>query len=56
VLERKPPHVIRSWAQSDGGLLKLKRSLRLDYWNYNQPGDRERALGSSVNQSAPVAE
>jgi len=22
----------------------MKNSLRIDYWNYNKPGDRDRAL------------
>ena len=36
---------VEFWKKSDGGSLKLRRSLKLDYWNYNKPGDRERALG-----------
>jgi hypothetical protein len=47
LVDGKPPHVLREWHQLDGGVLKLKRSLRIDYWNYNQPGDLERALGSA---------
>ena len=46
IVEGKPPHIVREWHQLDGGVLKLKRSLRIDYWNYNQPGDLERALGA----------
>jgi hypothetical protein len=28
---------------ADGSQLKLKRSLKIDYWNYNKLGDKERA-------------
>jgi len=45
-LEVKPPYLLREWQQADGGRLKLRRSLKLDYWNYNQPGDAERVLGA----------
>ena len=43
-LDPARPHLLREWQQADGGLLKLKRSLKIDYWNYNQPGGKERAL------------
>jgi hypothetical protein len=26
----------------------MKRSLKVDYWNYNKPGDRERALADPM--------
>ena len=46
LLDPKPPHLLREWKKSDGGSVKLRRSLKLDYWNYNKPGDLERALNS----------
>jgi hypothetical protein len=47
-LDARMPHLLREWKKSDGGSLKLRRSLKLDYWNYNQPGDLERALKDPV--------
>ena len=44
ILEHKPPHRLREWRKSDGGSLRLRQTLKIDYWNYNKPGDRERAL------------
>src|SRR5438552_13757210 len=44
VLDREFPFLFREWNAADGSHLKLKRSLKIDYWNYNKPGDRERAL------------
>lgn len=38
------PHRLREWRTADGGALTLKRSLKLPYWNYHNPGDRERAF------------
>jgi hypothetical protein len=38
------PFLLREWHAADGNYLKLKNSLKADYWNYNKPGDRERAL------------
>lgn len=43
-LEAHPPHRLVEWQQPNGNQGKLRRSLKLDYWNYNQPGDLERAL------------
>ena len=48
LLDAKAPHRLREWKKSDGGSLKLRRSLKLDYWNYNQPGDLERALSEAA--------
>ncbi len=45
-LDAKAPHLLREWKMSDGGSLKLTSSLKLDYWNYNKLGDKERALSS----------
>ncbi len=39
------PHRLREWRAHDGGVLRLKHSLKLPYWEYNHPGDLERALG-----------
>jgi hypothetical protein len=44
VLDREFPFLLREWSAADGSHLKLKRSLKIDYWNYNKPGDRERTL------------
>ena len=44
VLDRDFPFLLREWNAADGSHLRMKNSLRIDYWNYNKPGDRERAL------------
>lgn len=44
VLDAGFPHRLREWRAYDGGVLHLKRSLKLPYWEYNHPGDLERAL------------
>jgi hypothetical protein len=44
VLDRDFPFLLREWNAADGSRLKMKNSLKVDYWNYNKPGDRERAL------------
>lgn len=43
-LEKTFPHRILEWKRADGGHLILENSLKIDYWNYNQPGDLQRAL------------
>ena len=47
-LDRDGPHLLREWIAADGSRLKLKRNLKVDYWNYNKPGDRERALANPM--------
>nr|MDQ2659518.1 hypothetical protein [Verrucomicrobiota bacterium] len=47
-LDRDGPHLLREWKAADGSHLKLKRNLKVDYWNYNKPGDRERALNNPM--------
>ncbi len=47
-LDRNPPHLLREWKAADGSHLKMKRNLKVDYWNYNKPGDRERALNNPM--------
>jgi hypothetical protein len=47
-LDRDPPHLLREWKAADGSHLKMKRNLKVDYWNYNKPGDRERALNDPM--------
>jgi hypothetical protein len=47
-LDRDGPHLLREWNAADGSKLKMKRSLKVDYWNYNKPGDRERALADPM--------
>ncbi len=44
VLDRDFPFLLREWTAFDGSHLKLKNSLKVDYWNYGKNGDRERAL------------
>ncbi len=44
VLDRNFPHLLRTWQAADGSKLQLKRSLKVDYWNYHGLGDRKRAL------------
>jgi hypothetical protein len=44
VLDREFPFLLREWKMADGSRLKLKNSLRAEYWKYDKPGDRERAL------------
>jgi hypothetical protein len=44
VLDGNFPFLLREWTAADGSHLKLKNSLRIDYWSYNKNGDRERAL------------
>ena len=48
VLDRDGPHLLREWRAADGSRLKMKRNLKVDYWNYNKPGDRERALNNPM--------
>ena len=48
-LEASPPHSLKAWKRSDGGSYRLKRSLKIDYWNYNKVGDRERAVAPEPN-------
>lgn len=48
ILDRDGPHLLREWNAADGSRLKLKRNLKVDYWNYNKPGDRERALANPM--------
>jgi hypothetical protein len=44
VLGREFPYLLRTWEAADGSRLSLKRSLKVDYWNYHDLGDRKRAL------------
>lgn len=44
VLDRDFPFLLRQWKAADGSHLRLKNSLKVAYWNYSGPGDRERAL------------
>ncbi|MDQ6764916.1 MAG: hypothetical protein M3Z22_02290 [Verrucomicrobiota bacterium] len=48
LLDRDGPHLLREWKAADGSHLKMKRNLKVDYWNYNKPGDRERALNNPM--------
>jgi hypothetical protein len=49
-LDRNFPHLLREWSAADGSHLKMKRSLKVDYWNYHNLGDRERALANPMLQ------
>ena len=44
MLDRDFPYLLRTWEAADGSRLTMKRSLKVDYWNYHGLGDRERAL------------
>ncbi|MEO5719833.1 MAG: hypothetical protein ABIR29_14845 [Chthoniobacterales bacterium] len=44
ILDRDFPYLLRTWQSVDGSKLQLKRSLKVDYWNYHGLGDRKRAL------------
>src|SRR2546423_919067 len=48
ILDRDFPHLLRQWNAADGSRLKMKRSLKVAYWNYNKPGDREKALADPM--------
>jgi hypothetical protein len=48
VLDRDFPHLLREWTAADGSVLKLKRTLKVAYWKYGRPGDRERALADPM--------
>ncbi len=48
ILDAGGPHLLREWKAADGSHLKMKRNLKVDYWNYNKPGDRERALNNPM--------
>jgi hypothetical protein len=48
ILDRDGPYLLREWTAAGGSHLKLKRNLKVDYWNYNKPGDRERALANPM--------
>ena len=45
------PYLLREWKMADGGELRLKQSLKVDYWRYNKPGDKERALADPALQN-----
>lgn len=48
ILDRYFPNLLRAWNAADGSRLKMKRSLKVAYWNYNKPGDREKALADPM--------
>jgi hypothetical protein len=48
VLDHEFPFLLREWSAADGSHLKLKNSLKIDYWNYGRNGDRERALNNPM--------
>jgi len=48
ILDSDFPNLLRQWNAADGSRLKMKRSLKVAYWNYNKPGDREKALADPM--------
>ena len=48
ILDRDFPNLLRQWNAADGSRLKMKRSLKVAYWNYNKLGDREKALADPM--------
>ena len=40
----------RKWEAADGSKMQMKRSLKIDYWNYHGLGDRQRALLNPKSQ------
>jgi hypothetical protein len=46
ILDSHPPYLLREWRKADGGSLKLRHTLKLDYWNYNKLGDQEKLLSA----------
>ena len=49
-LDRAFPFLLREWRMADGSSLRMKRSLKADYWNYGKNGDREKALNNPMLQ------
>lgn len=41
VVDESFPHTLRSWTRADGSKLVIRKTLMLDYWNKNQPGDEK---------------
>jgi hypothetical protein len=39
IYESQAPFKLLRWEQADGSLLTLRKSLMIDYWNRNRPGD-----------------
>ncbi|HSV61904.1 MAG TPA: hypothetical protein VLH83_01050 [Chthoniobacterales bacterium] len=50
ILDRDFPNLLRQWNAADGSRLNMKRSLKVAYWNYNKPGDREKALADPMQR------
>lgn len=48
VLDGNFPFLLREWTAADGNHLKMKRNLKVDYWNYGKNGDRERAFNNPI--------
>jgi hypothetical protein len=48
VLDSNFPYLLREWNAADGNHLKMKRNLKVDYWNYGKNGDRERAFNNPM--------
>ncbi len=47
------PHLLMEWRRADGGTFTLERSLKIDYWNYNDPQANTRALTNPDLQLYP---
>jgi hypothetical protein len=50
MLDRDFPYLLRKWEGADGSKIQMKRSLKIDYWNYHGLGDRQRALLNPMAQ------
>ncbi|MFL6584421.1 MAG: hypothetical protein ACJ8KU_07875 [Chthoniobacterales bacterium] len=48
ILDRDGPWLLREWTAADGSHLRMKRNLKVDYWNYGKNGDRERAFNNPM--------
>lgn len=53
LLDAALPHLLREWRMADGGSLRLKSSLKIDYWNYNHLADKERARAEVKDNAEP---
>ncbi len=48
------PHLLLGWHKADGGSRILEHALRLPYWEYQQPGDLDRALATESYRLYPA--
>jgi hypothetical protein len=43
-LSAKFPFLLERWKQANGSVLELKDALKIPYWKFNKPGDKEKAM------------